>query len=411
MRTDRRKASHRLLAVWAQCVRMDDELECLAADLPDPVSISTDADRAAVENIRQVLTSIAVRTVAMVRGCTPVIRSGRLVRCHVPSMRPREVKTAETFLPSVATIWLKFTPFRVACIALCVLAQISTLLVLAGVVQHWAFVWISILALPTFVFAIACLSKSVALQLAYTFQALYICGASLFFVSTLFFLLRNQPPKLVALWPLSFTLLASVTLDGYPESGRKITQRFYYVMMLGTLIALQMCIVFNLLDIVEVAVQPVSWSSWTFKISDLTSAALSSLMPFAFRNLVASCRNGDALVAVKSDVVSVRLDLCCLVILETAHSLLALEASGQNNTMKRVLTARRGSIEGLSKRASTLNHRQSRMLSSSESPRMLPIVVPDETRQLGSGSDPQPKLAQDSSLTPFDAKLLGADLP
>ena len=428
---NRGKASRNLLALWAQCTQLDDELEHLSTELPDPIEITRDADLEAVENIRQVLSSIVVHTVAMVRGLAPLVKTSRLVRCHVPSMRPREVKTSETVLPSVATIWLKMLPMRICCIVVLLIAQTASLLVLASVVEHWAFVWISVLGLPTVFFVFTCLSKSIMRQLMYTFQSLYIFGASMFFVSTLFYLLKAQPQKLVALMPYTLSLLVATALDAYPEVGRKPTQRFYYIIMLVSLITLQMTIVLNLIGIedTDAMIQPVSWSTWTFKISDLTSAALSSLMPFAFRNLMASFRNGDSLVAVKADVVSVRLDLCCLVILETAHSLLALEASEQNRTMKKVLTARRGSIEGLSKRASKFNHRSSRssslmnrsssltnLLQQPSPSRVLSIVptsMPVSPAMFDELLDKQ-KVPSESepSLTPSPATLrLGFDVP
>jgi hypothetical protein len=64
------------------------------------------------------------------------------------------------------------------------------------------------------------------------------------------------------------------------------------------------------------------YGGWRFKASELAGGAISSLIPFAIRNLVASIQRPDTLAVRQSDVVCVYLDEHALRVLRAVHGFL-----------------------------------------------------------------------------------------
>ncbi len=113
-------------------------------------------------------------------------------------------------------------------------------------------------------------------------------------------------------------------LDAFPETGRQLASRIFFVANLFGLLVSYLVIssgaselenkTFHVLDI-------------SFTLTSVATGAVSCRVPFGVRNLIHGFRRPGSFAVLKFDVVSVKLEQCVLDVLEAAHRLLFLSAS------------------------------------------------------------------------------------
>jgi hypothetical protein len=136
-------------------------------------------------------------------------------------------------------------------------------------------------------------------------------------------LFRNQPLKLFVVLLFLPSVISSAFLDGYPEERRTFTSRIFFTLNLLGLLANQAGLAFGLWRTDEFYFY--LYGGWSFKASELAGGAISNLIPFAIRNLVASVSRARTLAVRQSDVVCVGLDAHALRVLQAVHAFLTEE--------------------------------------------------------------------------------------
>jgi hypothetical protein len=120
-------------------------------------------------------------------------------------------------------------------------------------------------------------------------------------------------------------------LDAYPEEGRATTSRLFFTLNLLVLTVLQAGLAFGLTRIDEAPIEV--YGGWSFKASELAGGAISSLIPFAMRNLMASLARPRTLAVRESDVVCVHIDEHAARVLMAVHAFLVGEEHGTSKRL------------------------------------------------------------------------------
>ena len=126
--------------------------------------------------------------------------------------------------------------------------------------------------------------------------------------------LGNQPAKLAIVVSMLPSFMCAAFMDAYPHypaEGRAGTSRLFFTLNLVGLVLLQvgrprLRRPFGIARIDEFVVE--MYGGWRFKASELAGGAISNLIPFSLRNLVASMHRPDTLAVRQSDVVCAYLD-------------------------------------------------------------------------------------------------------
>jgi hypothetical protein len=133
-------------------------------------------------------------------------------------------------------------------------------------------------------------------------------------------LFQKQPAKLASVVLFLPCFPCAAFIDAYPAEGRSGTSRLFFTINLVGLVLLQAGLALGVTRIDELVVE--MYGGWRFKASELAGGAISSLIPFAIRNLVASIQRPDTLAVRQSDVVCVYLDEHALRVLRAVHGFL-----------------------------------------------------------------------------------------
>ena len=184
-------------------------------------------------------------------------------------------------------------------------------------------IWMVVLTcvtLPGVLLNVLAFNRTLLIGIATTFQTALVLTHMMIAVGSGCALGHNQPVKLAALGLLVPGLLCAAFMDAYPTEGRAGTTRLFFTLNVIGLVLLQVGLAFGITRIDEVVFE--MYGGWRFKASELTGGAISSLIPFVLRNLVASIWRPDTLAVRQSDVVCVYLDEHALRVLRAVHGFL-----------------------------------------------------------------------------------------
>ena len=247
--------------------------------------------------------------------------------CHVPSATPCVVENLETLLPWLSAFIIQHRTLRLGIDTIC------PLLWFAGATSAYllcfevhAAVWMVVMAvgtLPGILFLVLACNRKLLRGIATSFQTVLVCSHATIMIAAICALFRNQPLKLFVVLLFLPSVISSAFLDGYPEERRTFTSRIFFTLNLLGLLANQAGLAFGLWRTDELYFY--LYGGWSFKASELAGGAISSLIPFAIRNLVASVSRARTLAVRQSDVVCVGLDAHALRVLQAVHAFLTEE--------------------------------------------------------------------------------------
>ena len=150
-------------------------------------------------------------------------------------------------------------------------------------------------------------------------------------VVTYFILWRHQPAKLAAFAAFLPSFLLAGFTDALPEAFRVIVSRIFFTLNMLSLLILLAGIAFNRLGLEDFEVDLLSIR--TFKISSLTASTLTTLLPFAARNLGMILLKPGVLPVIQSSVASVKLSARALLVAKANHTFAVLQVANANRTM------------------------------------------------------------------------------
>jgi hypothetical protein len=151
-------------------------------------------------------------------------------------------------------------------------------------------------------------------------------------VGTFCVLWRNQPAKLAAFCAFFPSFLLAGFTDALPEAFRVPVSRVFFTLDLLCLLILLAGIAFNRLGLEDF---DVDLSLRTVKISSVAAGALTSLLPFAARNLGMILLRPGVLPIIQSSVASVKLSSRALLVAKAMHTFSVLQVAHANKMMAR----------------------------------------------------------------------------
>jgi hypothetical protein len=258
-----------------------------------------------------------------------------LVLYHVPSARPHRVDYSETLFPRVSAFLIEHPRLRfcikMACNLTWVLgATVGYLLVFDVHSATWMLV-LSFATVPTILMNLFAFNRELMRGIATTFQTVLVCGHATMLIGSICALLRNQPLKLAAILVTLPSLVCAAFMDAYPEEGRATTSRLFFALNMLGLLALQAGLAFGMMHLDEAPIEV--YGGWSFKVSELAGGAISSLIPFALRNLTASLVRPQTLAVRDCDVVCVGVDEHTVRVLRAVHAFLVGEELGASKQL------------------------------------------------------------------------------
>jgi hypothetical protein len=244
--------------------------------------------------------------------------------CHVASARPHEVKNIETLVPRVSAFLIEHGHVRV------LLQRLSNLAWVLGATASFVLyfdghgaAWLAILSvgmLPSILLSALAFDRELLKGIATTFQTALVWGHTMIMIGSLCALFHNQPFKLVGIIMALPSLMCAAFIDAYPAAGRAYASRLFFVLNLICLVLVQVGLAFGIARIDEFVLE--MYGGWRFKASELAGGAISSLVPFGVRNLVASIKRPTTLAVRQSDVACLYLDKHALRVLRAVHAYL-----------------------------------------------------------------------------------------
>jgi hypothetical protein len=194
--------------------------------------------------------------------------------------------------------------------------------------------WMPVLfftTLPAILMNLLAFNRELLKDIATTFQTVLVCGHTAILIGSVCMIFRNQPFKLVVSLVSPPSFVCAAFMDAYPEEGRAATSRLFFMLNLLALMALQAGLAFGLMRIDEALIDV--YGGWSFKASELAGGAISSLIPFALRNLTASLARPRTLAVRESDVVCVNIDEHAARVLMAVHAFLVGEEHGRSKRL------------------------------------------------------------------------------
>ena len=285
--------------------------------------------RACLE-VRDLCSSVVVTMLECAQWAAVADDQSTYVRFHVSATRPIVVMTSKTLLPALSGFYMKRFPLHVACSAGSALGCAAGIAAFYGVPRWWLAVLV-IASWPSVVFLVACLNRKLLRNLGTSFQPLFVCCVNCVAVGSFCALWRHQPAKVVALLAMLPSMLLAGWTDALPEVFRvPVSRVFFSLNTLGFLILLA-GIAFNRLGFDDVEVDLLGLR--TVKISSLAASALTSLLPFAVRNLGVTFLQPGVLAIIQSSTASVKLSARALLVAKATHVLAVLQVSNSNKEM------------------------------------------------------------------------------
>jgi hypothetical protein len=242
--------------------------------------------------------------------------------------------TAQSVQPAVSGVYMRALPLQLACAIGSALGLIAALVLSYGVPRWWLAVF-PIVSWPSVIFLTACLNRTLLWNLVTSFQPLFVGCLNFVVTGTLCVLWRHQHAKLAAL----SAFLPSMTLAGFtdalPEAFRVPVSRVFFTLNVVGLVALLAGVAFNRLDFEDFEVDLLSIR--IVKISSVVASALTSLLPFALRNLGMIFWRPGVLPIIQSSVASVKLSSSALLVAKATHRFTVLQVAHTNETMAKAL--------------------------------------------------------------------------
>ena len=199
------------------------------------------------------------------------------------------------------------------------------------------------LMLPAIVFMSSSLNAKTARQLLKEFETLYVLAYVLGMVSLCLFMHREHPSKMAALALGIPSFLLSGFLDAYPEGGRLLYSRIFFIFNVAAL----------LIYMALVALKLGTYTDYTFQIrtfafvaSSMVCNTIVTLLVFGVKNIAFSFYEPGSLVVLMSAACCVFLDADALAVLKGAYSLLGQSFGkyARNKTIETYLKKQRLSI-------------------------------------------------------------------
>jgi hypothetical protein len=249
--------------------------------------------------------------------------------CHVSSARPHEVRNGTTLLPRLSAFFIEHPRLRLRLRLVSNVAWLlgATVTLVMFFDAHYA-LWMALVPVfmvPTVVLMMLAFNRELLKGIAATFQTALVLGHTMVMISSFCVLFPNQRFKLSAIVLCLPSFICAAFIDAYPEEGRVSASRLFFMLNLLCLLALQAGLAFGASRIDEFRFQ--LYGGWSFKASELAGGAISSLIPFALRNLAASIQRPRTLAVRQSDVVCVYLDEHTLALLSAVHAFLMDDAT------------------------------------------------------------------------------------
>ncbi len=185
--------------------------------------------------------------------------------------------------------------------------------------------------LPTILMNFLAFNSMLLRGIATTFQTVLVCGHVAIMAGSFCAMFRNQPLKLAVSLVVPASVVCAAFMDAYPEEGRAASSRIFFTLNVLGLLALQVGLAFGLMRLDEVPIEV--YGGWSFKASELAGGAISSLIPFALRNLAASLVRPQTLAVRDCDVVCVGVDEHTARVLRVVHAFTVGEELGASKQL------------------------------------------------------------------------------
>jgi hypothetical protein len=312
-------------AVATGLVRECVHLQRAMRDLPRGGSVANTASLAAqIQDARDLALKVVNEAIAIANSTHSSVDSAARSLCHVSSARPYEIRKEETLVPRMSAFLISHRRLRVWVITLSKIAWVFGFTVIFALYfDARSDVWMAVttsVTFPSILLIALALNRTLLKGIVATFQTALVFGHTTIMVGALCALFHNQPAKLAGVVSMLPSLFCAAFIDAYPAEGRAGASRLFFTLNLIGLLLLQAGLAFGITRIDEFVVE--MYGGWNFRASELAGGAISSLIPFALRNLVASIQRPDTLAVRQSDVVCVYLDEHALCVLRAVHGFL-----------------------------------------------------------------------------------------
>jgi hypothetical protein len=185
--------------------------------------------------------------------------------------------------------------------------------------------------LPSILMNLLAFNRELMRGIATTFQTVLVCSHTIIMICSFCALFRNDQLKFAFILVSPPSFVCAAFMDAYPEEGRSGASRLFFALNLLALLALQAGLAFGLMRIDEAPIEV--YGGWSFKASELAGGAISSLIPFALRNLAASLVRPRTLAVRDCDVVCVGIDEHTARVLRAVHAFLVGEELGASKQL------------------------------------------------------------------------------
>ena len=270
--------------------RLDNELKVCGGFFAEKLSgLDKDQHSETIAEIRALTAKISRRANALMGLCGSFKNGTANVRVHVAASRPLEVTTTHSVFPLISKHVMKKKNLHLLCTAP------SLVWLLSGSVIF--LMWFDVVAyssslalvgfglLPIIVFLLSCCSRHLLVRLFTSFQTIFVMYNIVVLVGSVCLLWRNHLHKIVTLIFSVPSFALSGCLDAFPESGRVVLSRVFFLFNVVALLLLLsgIALEFSSYDELEVVV-----SGWSFRMSAMACSAINSLLPFGLKNLFKS---------------------------------------------------------------------------------------------------------------------------
>ena len=343
-------------------VAMDSRLDaCATAEIfpSHPTPLQQELMRA----VRSRAALLALRCMAIMQRCSSAVLPSALVRVHVGALRPREAggkdPAADAVVPAICRLFFRsrLGPWlpTVGAVLLWLIGVTCHFLVFfdwfePGSTHEWGASTAGALMLPVIACIGASLNAKTAQRMLKEFETLYVLAYVLGMVCLSLFLFRDRPAKMAALSCATPSFVLSGFLDAFPEGGRLLNSRTFFVLNVASL----------LLYMALVSLKLGAYADYTFQVgtfgfvaSSMVCNSIATLLVFGVKNIALSFYEPGSLVVLVSAVCCVFLDADALAVLKGAYSLIgqSLGKYAPNKTIETYLKRQRLSMVEFSQQA------------------------------------------------------------
>ena len=146
---------------------------------------------------------------------------------------PREIVTTDCWSPNIARIFMNNTSLRVVLAVLWVCSFFVASLIWSGIVTAWWANALTLGVLPDVFFITSCFNRDLFLSLCKNFQTIFFLYNVVLIVFIFCILWRDSPIKIFSVFSAIVpSLFMTCFVDAYPESGRVLTSRTYFGIVL-----------------------------------------------------------------------------------------------------------------------------------------------------------------------------------